>query len=367
LRLTAPAAVTVGHDAITVSELIISPTGLELTLELKIDPGRNVAISGALDQISIRMGDVDHRIEPSSFSVGSDPRGFHWRIGSPSTIELEPGVAELCVIVPELGEVRVQLWLEPVSNQEFALKLDSETVAEHDGVVVAVRHIAITPSYTAVDLQLSGTDRIAGFMGVGGFHGLRLGGTALRLRDETGRTYAERLGMERARRATFDRDYAMFEPLAPDSHLLELEIPYVFLEEFGTLGMSLPMTNPLSAVFGSCDVRVMSARRTRGAVGARNAAYLSDAVAVRFDNIEWTGNRRLLMPARASVDGVPTGVRLLSGIECSDPEPMQYLEVPLTSDADPTRVTLAGPVIQVRGPWIVLIKRPDSMTRSDGE
>jgi len=233
-----------------------------------------------------------------------------------------------------------------------------EAAATHDGITVAVRQIAVTATQTALDLELRG-DNVATFMGIGGYHNLRLDGTALILRDQTGAQYRELVETARARRAVFDRDFAVFEPLSSEARSLELAVPYVFVEEArGSFEIELPVDAPASGLFGTCLVRVLSVHTVIAAPEVHNPMYRTRSLGAQIDAGGWQGERRLLLPARLLVDRAPSGIRLAKGIDCVAPEPVDYFEAADEGPSTARTLTLLGPIVQVRGPWSVRFARP---------
>ncbi|MGH2472751.1 MAG: hypothetical protein ACRDG6_10155 [Candidatus Limnocylindria bacterium] len=362
LRLVEPAFVSVGDHTLTVRDLIVTPSGTDVVLDLT--RGRAGAeLNSALTSITLLNGTGSYPLRVTTFSASAESPGLlRWRIGSRSRVPLLAGPVDALIALANLGEARMPLRLTPFGEEAEAFTCNEDAATDHDGITVVLRHIAVTAAETALDFELRPSAGIAKFMGIGGYHGLRLGATALKMRDQTGREYRELFGTERPRTGIFDRDYAVFESLSADARRLELEIPYVFAEESdGTVAVELPLEGPFSARFGSCLIGVVSARSISARPEAESPMYRGGAVGLQLEYGGWQGSRRVLLPGRVLVDRVPTGVRLTTGMDCTAPEPVNYFEVPHMETVFPRNVELLGPIVQVRGPWLLRFARPSGL------
>ncbi len=349
VRLAAPARAAVSGRTLTLGELVATPDGTELTYHL-IGLTGDEGYTPRQDVVAIRSQGVEHVLARGAFSLASDQGGLRRRINSSSAIPLRAGPVEIAIAIERLGEFRLAGELRPFGPETDAPRQDVNATAAHEGITVTVRGIGTGREETAVEIKAA-VDDGACCAGIGGLHGHRRGPTALSLRDESGRVYAERWQEP----GSLDHaTLALFEPLHQDARELELTVPYVFVEEpEATEALALPVTSPVEARLGRYRIRVLATARVEGNPGAGNAAYREPALAVDLDLGGWHGDRRVLLPGRILVDDDLCGVgyRLQRGMNATEPEPVDRLEV--MGDRPLTGKTLAFtyPSIQVRGPW----------------
>jgi hypothetical protein len=193
--------------------------------------------------------------------------------------------------------------------------------------------------------------------GIGGLHGMRKGPTGLSLRDDAGRTYSEHW---REPPAVESKDVALFDPLQGDVRALELTVPYVFLEEEGRLELALPVMSAVTGRLGRHNVRVFGTDTVPATPDTGSFPSRGPGIGVDIDLGDWQDNRRLVMPGRVTVDDRYGGLRLRRALDARDPEPVDYFEVPLERPLDAKTITLACPVVQVRGPWAVRFAVPSA-------
>jgi hypothetical protein len=348
VRLAWPVRVVLGERKLTLDELIATPAGTELTYYVSGLNG-DEGYTSKQDVVAIRAGSTEQVLARGSFSFGTDPAGLRRRLSSASVISQATGPIELTIAIDGVGEFRLAAALRPFGPETDAPRLDVNTSAMYEGITVTVRGIGAARDETAVEVEVSVGDG-ACCRGIGGYSGHRLGPTALTLRDESGRVYAER--WQQPGRVD-DATLALFEPLHPDARELELTVPYIFVEEPVTsAALPLPVTNPVEARLGRYPVRVLATVRVEADSRPPIEQYREQALRVDLDLGGWQGDRRVLMPGRILVDGEFCSVRYHQpGMNRSQPEPVDRLE--LIGDRPLTAKTLAfaHPSIQVRGPW----------------
>jgi hypothetical protein len=147
---------------------------------------------------------------------------------------------------------------------------------------------------------------------------------------------------------------ALFPPVHPDARELELSVPYVYVEEQVTTNIvDLPVTTPVELRLGRYAIRVLDTMRVPGNPRARSPRFREPALGVDVDLGGWQGDRRLLWPGPALIDGdfCNLGFRTKPGMDMRQPEPASRIEI--FGDRALTGGTLAfrRPLIQVRGPW----------------
>lgn len=285
-----------------------------------------------------------------SFSFGSDRTLLRRRISSTSAIPPWTGPVAVAITIAGVGEFRLEAELRPFGPETDAPRRDVNASAAHEGITVTVRGVGAAREETAVEVEVQvGEGECC--VGIGAYGGHRLGATALTLHDESGRVYLERC-QEPGR---FDHaTLALFQPLHPDARELELNVPYVFVEEPQTTTESipLPVTSPVETQLGRHTIRVVGTAPVRADPRARIPRGHQPALGVDLDLGRWQRDRRVLLPGRPVLDGESfnVGYRLPS-MDMRRPEPADRLEI--IGDRALTAKTLGftRPSIQVRGPW----------------
>ncbi|MGH2492564.1 MAG: hypothetical protein ACRDF9_13785 [Candidatus Limnocylindria bacterium] len=348
VRLVAPVSAALGGRTLTLRELVATPEGTELTYHVAGLTG-DEGYTPRQDVIAIRSGSVEHALARGAFSLHSDPTGLRRQISSTSPIPQWTGPVEIAIAIEDVGEFRLAAELRPFGRQTDAPRQDVNTSVTHDGITVMVRGIGAAREETAVEIEVAVGDGEC-CVGIGGYQGHRLGPTALSIRDESGRVYAERWQEPgRLDHVTL----ALFEPLHRDAHEVELAVPYVFVEESATTdALALPVTSPVEARLGRYPIRVLATTRVEADSGAGNVAYHEPALGVDLDLGGWHGDRRVLLPGRILVgrDFRRVGYRLPGTMNYTRPEPVDRLEL----TGDPLTAKTLGfthPTIQIRGPW----------------
>jgi hypothetical protein len=349
VRLAAPVRAAEGRHTLTLSELIATPQGTDLTYYVTGLTG-DEGYTPRQDVVAIESAGVEHVLTRGAFSFGSDRPGLRRRISSTSVIPPWPGPVAIAIVITGIGEFRLAAELRPFGPETDVPRRDVNASARHDGITVTVRGVGAAREETAVEIEVAVGDGEC-CAGIGGYRGHRLGPTALSLSDESGRGYMERW-QEPGR---FDHaTLALFQPLHPEARELELAVPYVFVEDpAATEALRLPVTSPVEARLGRCGIRVLGTARVEANPRAHNVTEQEPALRVDLDLGGWQGDRRVLLPGRPLVDGdfCNVGYRLTGMMDARRPEPVDRLDI--TGDRALTAETLgfAHPIIQVRGPW----------------
>ena len=363
-KLARPVSLTRGGRTLTVQELVSTPDGVDLIYDLVTPPNEITPRSQLpkLDVVTLRVGRADHRVHiirsATSNASTSETGKLVRTLGIRPDPPLPSGARELELKLKTatFGEwsLRAQLVPFPSAPDVPARKVGASDSRE--GVTLTVVSVALTDETTAIELDVVADG--ARIHGIGGFMGLRAGTTALTLRDQTGRTYAEHArghprdqfpGSPMARVAVFDR-------LGDDARELELEVPFVCVDERHEIEVMLPVTMPVDLAFGPYPIRVLSS----GQVESTDPFKAGAALRVDFDLGGWQGDRRILTfagPLR--VDGeCPGGTLRGPTMKPAEPEPVHQAEIPLNEPLAARALTFSGPTVQVRGPWRVKFERP---------
>lgn len=354
-RLVSPVHVAADGRTLTLTDLVATPDGTELRYELsglKDDEG----YTARQDRIAIRSGGLQQMLERGSFSFTTDVSfasrsPLRRRIASTSVISLRSGPIDIAITIEGVGEFRLAAELRPFGPETDGRGLDVNTSVMHDGITVNVGRVGVAPEETAVEIAVAVGDGEC-CVGIGGYQGHRGGPTALSLRDQSGRVYAEHL---QSPGNDDSSTFALFEPLHPDARDVELEIPYVFLEQPDVMPeVALPVTDAVERTLGSYSIRVLGTTPVPGEPSARSFGYRAPALGVDLDLGGWQGDRRVLIPGRVVLDGKDynLGYRLRD-LNSAKPEPVKRIEITgLRIDAART-LGFTRPCIQVRGPWRV--------------
>jgi hypothetical protein len=350
VRLAAPVRAADGSHTLTLSELIATPQGTDLTYYVTGLTG-DEGYTPRQDVVAIGSAGVEHVLTRGAFSFGSDGQRLRRRISSTSVIPPWTGPVAIAIAITGVGEFRVAAELRPFGPETDAPRRDVNTSATHDGITVTVRGVGAAREETAIEIEVAVGDGECS-AGIGGYRGHRLGPTALSLSDESGRMYMERW-QEPGR---FDHTtLARFQPLHPEAREVELAVPYIFVEDAAATmeTLPLPVTSPVETRLGRYGIRVLATARVEANPRARNVTAQEPALRVDLDLGGWHADRRVLLPGRPLVDGdfCNVGYRLTGMMDARRPEPVDRLEI--TGDRALTAKTLGfgHPIIQVRGPW----------------
>lgn len=365
-RLARPASVVREGLTLTVRELVCTPEGTDLVYEITdgtqgaacLVPGPGPNRLDSFETVTFRDGDTEHRLlgpGPAQFSSLIIPGGVRRTItGGPVPTSLRN--VEVHLRGGFYGEWSVPVDLVPFGADDAGRLRPLEASVSHDGITVRLRGMSVTDAATAIHFEVAGDARVQRFEGVGGLHGMRRGATNLALRDEHGRGYAE-LPQGDSTDSFSRSELAVFEPLAAHSRELELELPFVYVVERETpVVVPLPVQDPVSLMLGPYPIRILSTGEAPDSPRRRN---FGPALAIHLDLGGWRGDRRVLFPSRALVDGEDHGIGYGNGINATAPEPVDLVEVRMPEPLSVKELTLLGVTVQVRGPWRLKFARPE--------
>ena len=342
------AMVDISFDVTDVQALRDLPDG-PVRLPLKMD--RELAMSLSRDRISFRIGDRVERMESGPGDTYAIPGGIRrsWVLRPP--LPLDHTDIELRFSSAHSGQWSVPVGLAPFAASDEVRRFDVTADDTHEGITIAVRGLALSDQFSALDLSMS-VPGDAECAGIGGLEGMRQGPSALQLRDQTGRTYVEReqpFGVHVASSVTGDGAY--FEPIAAAAEELELVVPFAYVRHRQMrVDIELPVASPAKVMFGDFPITVL---RTAPVPEKPDAPprHREPALGFDLDLGSWQGDRRVLVPTYVVVDDRTTGYRYTKMFRMSAPEPVDRLEVPMENAQDARKLTLSGPTVQVRGPW----------------
>lgn len=363
VRLARPISLERDGRTLTVRQLVCTPKGIDLVYDFtNLPDDERTPMGQAPDRETVTLldGPKEHRTSPTQFSMGVRTG----KIERSMTLQVDPPLpTDVRGLGLRLDGATVGAWSLFLDLVPFPSGADDEYVGldasdEREGITLTLRGIALSGETTAVELEASMAAPATRINGVGGLHGLRDGTTALVLRDQTGRTYPERARPDARDQFPGPRwvgAIALFDRLADDARELEIEVPYVCVDESGVQGdVDLPVTTAVDLTVGTYPIRVLSTREADSTAPWNRGP----ALAVDLDLGGWHGDRRILTLAGVSVDGAQCGCSFGRGIHGPEPEPVTYIEIPLKDPLAARRLTLRGATVQVRGPWRIRFDRP---------
>jgi hypothetical protein len=356
VRLAAPSSVERDGLTLTVRELVCAPEGTDLTYDISDgSPGGTCIIPGkgqnAFDagRIVFRVGDQQHgglMLRSARVIAG----GMRY-VCAGGALPMATDHLELSITGGYYGDWSIPLDLVPFTADDGAMR-SLDATATHEGITIHVRGISTTAAATALSSEMTSDAAVQRMCGLGGLHSRRDGPSLLRLRDEHARMYAEIAQPDAVESG--GPALAVFEPLAADARELELEVPFVYVEEsLAPVTVPLPVEAPVDLTLGAYPIRILS---SGPAPDSRRRQNFGPALAIRLDLGQWHGDRRVLHPARATIDGQDRGIGWGNGINTTDPTPVDTIEIRPEPES-PKLLTLAGGTVQVRGPWRVRFAR----------
>lgn len=355
VRLARPVSQERAGRTVTVTELVSTTSGTDLEYEF-------TCLEGDTDlwrheTTLLRSGSREFRGAPgplhSSVRPGKIVRGL-----SLAPIPSDIRQVDLMLSGGVLGDWSFPLELAafPSGGVTEATALDASDTRE--GITIHVRAIAVTPEATALQLEVLAQPPVCMIGGIGGMRGMREAATALTLRDQTGRVFPERIrpdARDQFPNPTGRGDVALFDALPPDAHELELDVPFVIVEESTpAISIELPVTRPTDVMLGPFAIQVLGSR----AADADKPWHRGPALAVDLDLGGWQRDRRVLKPGQVAVDGKPGGFGFGGGMRGPAPEALSYIEIPVAEPEKAKNLTLSMATVQVRGPWRVRFARP---------
>lgn len=360
-----PSPIVIERDGrtLTVQQLVVTPERTDLIYEIACAPADAARVGRRHENVVLLDGAQAYRVSRRHVQSGQVLPGKLTR-----TLRLEPmpltvGRVELQVSSEILGAWSHSIMLEPFERETAAEQIAPNSAATHAGITLTLRAVNFTSTETAVEIEATTDVTGAVFTGLGGLDGRRDGPTALTLRDQRGRVYNERVRRDAVDYAdpSGQMETALFEPLPVEGLDLEIEIPFVCLEDpSGRLAFELPVTAPVTGVLGGNAVRVVGARAFEIPAGA----YRGPGLAVDLDLGGWQNDRRVLKPRHAELDGRLSPICFLGRLRMTDPEPQSQIGLRAEDPLRAKRVALEGATVQIRGPWRLRLTPPSGRTTS---
>ena len=355
VRLVSPVRASDGPRALTLTDLIVTTEGTDLAYYLtglKGDEGDEAR----KEIIAIRSDDQQHVVTQGPFLLSrADQRVVSRRISSTRSIPQWTGPVTVSIGIGGVGEFLLDAQLTPFGPDTATPRRDVNASATHEGITVAVGGVGVAREETAIEIEAV-VPQGECCAGIGAYAGHRLGPTALTLSDESGRVYMERRQEPDGR---YDhKTVALFQPVHPDARVLELSVPYIYVEEeVRTEAVDLPVAIPVDLPLGRYGIRVVGTALVPGNPRAHSPRFHEASLGVDVDLGGWHGDRRLLWPGPALLDGdfCNLGFRTEPGMDMRQPEPA--MRVVISGARALTGMTLAfhRPLVQVRGPWRIRI------------
>ncbi|MDP9252393.1 MAG: hypothetical protein M3O80_05240 [Chloroflexota bacterium] len=364
LRLLAPTTVERDGRTLKVDHLVSTERGAELRFDLVgIDP------PDFREPSSVR--ELLRDTEGRSFETGRSwlsTMGIERGIRRTASFETLPVNLRKVELVVTHGHVVSSAWLDliPLESSGLSVREPTDLSDTRHGITIRVRGIASGETSTALDLAVTAVAPVRFVRGIGAFMGIRRGPTKLKLQDEQGRIYEE-LDPTLPPRGdpSGQTDVAVFPPLPPDAHSIELVVNYVIVEESeGEVDVTLPVTAPRTLDFGRYPIRVVGSRVV-GPPPARSTPpgiVFGDQLRLDLDLGGWQNDRRLLYPGRVFADGTDHGFRWSPKFPPTETNPtnaaqIEFIEVNVTDPSSVKTVRLTYPTVHVRGPWRIRLER----------
>jgi hypothetical protein len=350
LRLGAPVTQrSASGRSMTIAQLVSTPDGTDLIYEVEWHGEQDV--HSERDRVVMHGASTDPACRPGGMAVAV-------RQGKlVCTRSLPPVAAGITRVEIEIsgggGQWRIPLDLEPFGADEQQRRHEVGTSDTRQEVTITVDGIAFMPDATVI--EVSAVSARSGWrVNIGGLHGLRDETTAMRLHDHRGRIYQERTRQD-ARDQFPDRsgrgDVGVFEPMSDDAGAYVLEVPYVCANDHTTtsVDIALPVREPTTVELAGAETRLLATREAE-LPGSRGSA-----IAVDLDVSRWYGDRRVIAPLGAKLDGRDAGISWDKGLHGPSPEPAPSVLVPCATPLEPHVLTLRGAFVQLRGPWRIPI------------
>lgn len=249
----------------------------------------------------------------------------------------------------EAGEWRVRIPVAPADLVGVPARPIDVSDAKH-GLTIAARAVARSSEQTAIELEayfdppaFEADDpgparrwvRGLGSTGLGG----RPGGEVFVLRDDTGGEHPERGQPFIEPVARKHREVVLFPALAPEARTATLEIPSVWITERTDEAVTFEVPSEADISFAGCDAHVVVSRVSRPS-GPR--------VRIELDPADPMADRQLRYLENVDTGTGPMGTLGTTITHCAGQRP--FVEAPDPS-GQLAKITLRGPVIDLRGPW----------------
>lgn len=365
LRMPARTIVQQGERALAVVTLVSSERGTEVSFEIQDDRLQDACLAGKLEHsalmnLGVRLRDEDGNSYARStglhngMGLGQHEFGFFHR-----ELGFEPLRADVRRVVLEVdgafGAWAVPVDVLPITETGVAVQRAVDRATTKHGITVRLVGIALRDEETVVEVDATWSPPIAAIHGIGAML-QRQGDDRLVLVDGQGRRYEEELSRESVQRphGSGAHTTAKFPPLPTDATELTLIVPSVVAEESdATFEFTLPVTDSREVRFGPYPMRLGPATLVHDLLEAPGKP---PGYGLRFvlGPLGWHEDRRALRPMRISLDGVEH-----KGFGWGwHPDPdMRNFTVTLKPGASPSIVTLARPMVSIRGPWEIRFER----------
>lgn len=339
---------TTSSRDLTVMQLVATDEGVDLAYELthNVPPDDDARTR---ESIVVRNDGRETQLTDGVVAVWSKDGVWRRSLRSRRVMPVAPGPVEVQVALKDVGEWKVAGELVRFGEDAESRALEASDT-RHD-ITVRVRSLTISRDMTAIELSASTSADGAIVAGIGALSHIRLGPNALSLRDQDLRVFAERPLEPRHDNLPYDYEsIATFPPLPPDARRLELEVPFVFVDErYEQMTFDVPVSTPHHAAYGRYPTTVL---RTYVLDGSRVLPPRGGpALGVDIDFGGWHGERRVLAPSRVLLDGAAAGMSYVNRFDMRTPEPLHQFAISTERPADAARVTLLGVRVQVHGPW----------------
>jgi hypothetical protein len=355
VRLVSPVRASDGPRTLTLTDLIVTPQGTDLAYYLTGLNGEE-GDEARREIIAVRSDDEQQVVTQGPCLLkGADHRVVSRRISSTRAIPPWTGPVGVSIGIGGVGEFLLDAQLTPFGPDTATPRRDVNASVTHEGITVTVGGVGAAREETAIEIEAA-VPHGECCAGIGGYAGHRLGPTALTLRDESGRVYMERWQEPDGR---YDhKTLALFQPVHPDARALELSIPYTYVEEEErTDAVDLPVTIPVDLRLGRYGIRMLGTALVPGNPRARNPRFREAALGMDVDLGGWYGDRRLLWPGPALLDGdfCNLGFRTEPGMDMRQPEPAKRIVIFGSRALTGKTLAFNRPLVQVRGPWRIRI------------
>lgn len=368
LRMPERTIVRQGERAMAVMSLVSSEAGTEVSFEIKDDQLEDDCLSGKLEhralwELDVRLRDNDGNSyarvpgQRDGIGLGQHEFGFFSR-----SVAFEPLRADVRRVVLEVGgdgvfgAWTVPVEMLPITDTDVARQQMIDRATAKHGITLRLVGIAFREEDTVLELHATWEPPIVAVHGIGALM-QRQGDDRLVLVDRQGRRHLEELAHETTQRPRGNAAHATakFPPLPADATELSLIVPSVVVEESdATLEFKVPMDESREVRFGPYPMRLGPASFADDLLQEPGKP---PGYGLRFvlGPVGWHEDRRALRPMRISLDGVEH-----KGFGWGwHPEPeMRNFTVDLTPGASPKTVTLARPMVSIRGPWEIRFERP---------
>lgn len=360
LQMRGEAVATQGERTLTVTKLVSSVSGTELTFRIRdAVPRLDESVMRRMMGDGARLRDsTGHVYELDRCARSSSSCGFD---GLTRSVMLERVPAHLHQVVLEVdgsqGEWSLPIDLIPFDSGDATAAQPLALAQEHGGVTVTLVSAAFGPEQSSVDLEVSTTLPVARVHGIGSQYGVRLEEALLFFVDEQGRRFDEisQLPGDFVRDHDARSEVAVFPALPEDARELTLTVPKVIIEEEDGRADIEMAGGSQAAALGPYPIRVTPS--WSDASSDRHFALRDrPTITLDVDFGDWRDDRLLLVPGEIRVDGAAVGYYATPNRAGVRPQATGIESAVANANAAKV-VTLLRPVVEVRGPWTFRFRR----------